>query len=239
MSSLTLVRHGQASFSAADYDNLSEIGQVQARLLGDYWVRRRIIFNEVYCGPRLRQKQTADCVGAAFLRAGIPWPDPLVLNELDEYDLTGILQTLAPDLARQDANFAELAQRFRQSDDGIGRARSFQKMFEVLLTHWLTLEQALENLESWSIFRERVQRGLRLVMDAPGRSRRVAMFTSGGFIGTAVHLAMGAPDRAALELNWRIRNCSLTELIFTHDRLTLDSFNSIAHLEDEAHWTYR
>jgi hypothetical protein len=65
------------------------------------------------------------------------------------------------------------------------------------------------------------------------------MFTSGGFIGTAVHLALGASDRSALEVNWRIRNCSLTEFVFSGDRLSLDSFNIVPHLEDPALWTYR
>ena len=40
MSVLTLVRHGQASFFAADYDRLSPAGEGQARHLGDYWARQ-------------------------------------------------------------------------------------------------------------------------------------------------------------------------------------------------------
>ena len=56
-----------------------------------------------------------------------------------------------------------------------------------------------------------------------GQGRRVALFTSGGFIGCAAQWALAAPDRTALELNWRIRNCSLTEFVFTRDRFTLDA----------------
>ena len=59
-----------------------------------------------------------------------------------------------------------------------------------------------------------------------------------GVIGTAVRLALDAPDRTALEVNWRVRNGSLTEFVFTKDRLTLDSFNALPHLEDPALWTY-
>ena len=66
----------------------------------------------------------------------------------------------------------------------------------------------------------------------------MAVFTSGGVIGTAVRLALDAPDRMALEVNWRVRNCSLTEFVFTKDRFTLDSFNALPHLEDPALWTY-
>jgi broad specificity phosphatase PhoE len=65
------------------------------------------------------------------------------------------------------------------------------------------------------------------------------MFTSGGFIGSAAQLALAAPDRTALELHWRLRNGSLTEFAFTRDRFSLDTFNTVPHLDDPALWTYR
>ena len=37
MSILTLVRHGQGSFFAGDYDVLSTAGAEQSRSLGRYW----------------------------------------------------------------------------------------------------------------------------------------------------------------------------------------------------------
>ena len=37
MGNLYLVRHGQASFGAADYDNLSELGHRQSVRLGEYF----------------------------------------------------------------------------------------------------------------------------------------------------------------------------------------------------------
>ena len=75
-------------------------------------------------------------------------------------------------------------------------------------------------------------------MEVHGSGRRVAVFTSGGVIGAAVRQALDAPDRMAMEVNWRMRNCSLTEFVFTKDRFTLDSFNALPHLEDPALWTY-
>ena len=69
VSVLTLVRHAQASFFPEDYDRLSPLGEQQARLLGEFWVRQGMRFDEVYSGPRLRQRQTAEMAGAAC-RAG-------------------------------------------------------------------------------------------------------------------------------------------------------------------------
>jgi broad specificity phosphatase PhoE len=238
MSSLTLVRHGQASFFADDYDRLSALGQRQAQLLGEYWARRGVSFDEVYSGPRTRQRQTADLAGARCSAAGLPWPEPVVLAELDEFDLDGLRYRLVPELVRESEAFAELAAHYLRSVGGHEQVRNFQRMFEVLTVHWLTAAE-MAGLESWPAFRERVRRALRRVTEGPGRGRRVALFTSGGFIGAAAQLALGAPDRAALELSWRLRNAALTEFVFSGDRITLDAFNVIGHLEDPQLWTYR
>src|SRR5262249_5947562 len=195
MSVLTLVRHAQASLFADNYDELSPLGRKQARLLGEFWARRQIDFDEVYCGPRARQRQTAEIAGAACTQAGRTWPEPVVLAEFDEYDLGALFHTLAPDLARRDPAFAELLASYRGDEAGPDRRRSFGKVFEALTLHWATAPCSVDGVEGFPAFRDRVERGLRRVMGKPGSGRRVAVFTSGGVIGTSVRLALGAPDR--------------------------------------------
>jgi broad specificity phosphatase PhoE len=240
MSALTLVRHGQASFFSDDYDRLSPTGRTQSRLLGEYWARLGLVFDAVYTGPRARQRATAELAGVAYAQSGLDWPDPVTLEELDEYDLGGLLDRLTPALARQDTTgFADLVGRYRESHEESARARHFQKMFEALMTHWQRGTSLVADLESWPAFGERVGRGVRRMLEPAGRGSRVVAFTSGGFIGAATQRALAAPDRAALELSWRLRNTALTEFVFTRDRCTLDSFNALPHLDDSALWTYR
>jgi broad specificity phosphatase PhoE len=239
MSLLSVVRHAQASFGADNYDCLSALGQEQARRLAHYWIRRDVVFSEVYVGPRARHQQTAARVGDVYSDVGLAWPAAVVLPELDEYDIDGLLNRLAPQLARQDHGFRSTMDRYRQSHDSGDRPRHFQRMFEVLLTHWQKATDGLNGLETWPEFRERARRGLRHILDKPGRSRQVAVFTSGGVVGVIAQLALAAPDRTALELSWRIQNCAMTEFVFTRDRLTLDTFNAAAHLEEAALCTYR
>jgi broad specificity phosphatase PhoE len=239
MSSLTLVRHTQASFHADHYDQLSSLGERQALLLGEAWVRQRRKLTEVYVGPRSRQRHTAELVAACYQRAGLPFPELVTLPELDEYDLSGILQRLAPELARQDLEFARLFDGQRRGLTGRDRERSFQTMFERLLRHWQTATEVMDGLETWPTFCERVARGIKYMTDQPGQSRRVAAFTSGGFIGVATQRVLGAPDRTALEINWRIRNGAVTEFVYSGERITLDSFNSVAHFEEPELVTYR
>src|SRR5262249_32536430 len=158
-------RHGQASLFADNYDELSALGREQARLLGEFWVRRQIDFDEVYCGPRARQRQTAEVVGSVYTQAERTWPEPVELAGLDEDDPGNRLHTLAPNLAREDRAFAELLARYRQDEAGPDRERSFRKVFEALTTHWVTTPNPVAGVEGFQAFRDRVECGLRRVME--------------------------------------------------------------------------
>lgn len=239
MSVLILVRHGQASLFSENYDRLSAIGEQQARLLGEYWARQGTVIDAVGTGPRARQSRTAKLAGQSYQNAGFQWPEVSDCDDLDEYDLEGLSNRLAPQLAEQDPEFAARWKTLRRCENEAERVRLFQQMFETLVRHWQTLADLDPDIESWPEFRARVRRQIEHLQRHTGRGKRVVMFTSGGFIAGAVQLALGVDDRTMRELNWRIRNCSLTEFVFTPDRFTLDSFNAIPHLSDAAHWTYR
>ena len=238
MSVLTLIRHAQASFFAENYDQLSPLGEQQARVLGEYWARRGLQFDELFTGPRVRQRHSAELAVTACRQNGGKCPEPVVLEDLDEYDLKGLTGPLAFELCRQDAEFGKLVERHLGSEKD-ERLRNFQDLFEPLLLYWQSPASAAVQMETWPAFRARVERAIRQLQERNGKGKRVALITSGGFIGSTVQLALGAPDRAALELHWRLRNCSLTEFAFTHDRFSLDTFNAVPHLEDPSLWTYR
>ena len=93
MGTLYLVRHGQASFGAADYDQLSELGQRQALQLGRYWAERGLRFDGVLMGSLRRHAQTWEGIrnGAGFDQEPLIWPG------LNEYDGDAIIRALHPD----------------------------------------------------------------------------------------------------------------------------------------------
>jgi len=57
MAELYLVRHGQASFGADNYDQLSLLGKQQGQLLGEYFAERKIVFDHVLVGTMNRPRQ--------------------------------------------------------------------------------------------------------------------------------------------------------------------------------------
>ena len=231
MSTLTLVRHGQATWFQADGDSLSPVGETQASCLADFWLKHGITFDEVYSGPLTRQIRTAEIVGRRVEQAGSRWPAIRVVEEWAEYDARGILSKLVPQLAARDVKFRQLVEDYEKNAGGPDRNRYFQRMFEAVILEWLGGDLQSPDVESWPRFQERIGRAVRQIVEAEGAGRRVAVFTSGGPIGTAVQQVLSAPVRSAVELNWRIRNCSLTEFIFSGSRLSLDCFNSVSHLD--------
>ena len=59
MSELIFVRHGQASFGAASYDALSDLGFEQVRELARHWQTTGDSFDHICSGTLQRQRETA------------------------------------------------------------------------------------------------------------------------------------------------------------------------------------
>lgn len=240
MSKLVLVRHGQASFFADDYDKLSEMGERQARALAEHWLRTGEAFDEVYTGTLERQRRTAEVVGEAFTDAGQPWPKADVLPGLDEYPADDIMEHLLPRLAEHNQHVRQLQQDFETAESGVEKYRTFHRLLAAVMDEWIEGAYAGNGLMPWAAFRDGVRDAVRAIMNKEGSGRRVAVFSSGGVIGVSVQSVMQAPDRMAAELNWRIHNCSLTEFTFSGPRVSLDCFNAVPHLLHEPELlTYR
>jgi len=239
MGRLWLVRHAQASFLQENYDKLSELGEMQSRLLGDYWVRHKMQFDRVCSGPCVRQKDTARIVADAYANAGLGFPTPNILEELDEYDGEAVLENALPGLLERDARIRDLHRAFEASNESGERRRTFQKLFETVIALWVSGEISPDGVESWDTFCSRVQRGFNAFLSAGGQGERVAIFTSGGPIALAVQRALELSALNTLRVSWMAQNCSYSEFLFSSGRFTLSTFNSFPHLEDPSMQTYR
>ena len=241
MSTLLLVRHGQARFLSDDYDRLSELGEIQARALAEFWLRRGVSPTSVYSGTLLRQQRTAEVVGEIFAAAGEPWPSLQVLPGLDEYPADDIVERLGPWMAARDPAVAELMTAVDAANDGPSRYRSIHRMLEAVMAGWVEGgydETAVPGLMTWNAFSSGVRSALETMMLAAGSGSTVAVFTSGGPVGVSLQTVLQAPEIKAAETNWRIHNCSVTRFTFSGARISLDSFNDVAHLAED-HLSFR
>jgi len=86
MAELVLVRHGQASFGADDYDKLSELGWRQSRWLGEYFAERGAAFDCVVLGSLRRHAQTLAGIAEGMGRA-LDGEEDARLNEYDSHTI--------------------------------------------------------------------------------------------------------------------------------------------------------
>lgn len=241
MSRLYVVRHGQARFFTEDYDRLSELGERQCAALARHWLDQDLELHAAWCGSLLRQRRSAEVVRDVYRDAGRPFPDIRCMPALDEYPADDIMDTLLPLLREREAAIEELAAEFEGATATRDRYRSFHRLLEAVMEHWIAESypsEGSEGLLRWSEFSNGVREGFRDIMSTAGSGRNVAVFTSGGPVGISVQTALRAPDQVAAELNWRVHNGSFTRFTFSGSRVSLDAFNATAHLGPDL-LTYR
>ena len=240
MGTLYLVRHAQASFLQQNYDKLSPLGEAQARLLGEYWAQRKIVFDRICVGPRERQKDTVKLVSDAYRGAGLAFPEPLLLPEFDEYPGEEVLKRGLPQLLESDQAVWDLHAAFQSSTTDVELRASFQRLYEAIVGDWVRGGLHLPGVETWQQFSARVNSGLTKFLSDGARGERVAIFTSGGPIAIGMQRALHLTAEDTLQMTWMSRNASWSEFFYSGgERFTLSSFNCYAHIEDPAMLTYR
>lgn len=209
MGQILVVRHGQASFGAEDYDVLSDTGQEQARVVGR--ALAHLAPDLVVHGSLVRQRRTAELAAEA---AG--WSAPLKedrrWNELESL-----------------AQFAAVS----GSPDALD-GDEFQRWYDAAMARWTGGEHDADYHESFAGFCERANAALADVTEAG----TVVAFSSGGPIAAIVAdlLAGGAPTYGRLLPG--IVNTGITRVIAGRRGQTLLSFNEHQHLAPEQ-VTYR
>jgi len=239
MALLTLVRHGQTSFLKENYDRLSGLGERQARILGEYWIRTKTSFDQVYYGPACRQSHTGQIVADVYRQAGLPWPEPVTVPDFDEYPGIAVVRTFLPGLLETHEDIRALEAEYRQTEEQSAAFKIYDKLFARVTRMWVDGELDSPDLESWKNFCARIDRGIQMIRQSAGKDKRIVVFTSGGVIAASARVALDLAPQRTLELSWTSRNASYTELVFTPERIWLSSFNNHPHLEDEDLLTYR
>lgn len=221
MSLILLVRHGQASFGADDYDVLSDTGERQARLVGQ---RMRALprVDRVVHGAMQRQRATAELIAEA-LGAGVALScDP----RWDEYDHTELMAGALRAPGDQERFAAELA----AADDP---RQLFQHYFAQATARWTAGQADDDYREPFPAFLRRVGDAMDGLVAELGHDDCAVVATSGGVIAAVCAGLLGLDGARWAALNHVIVNSSVTKLVHGRSGLTLLSVNDHAHLEGE------
>ena len=215
MGHLYLVRHGQASLGAADYDQLSPLGVQQSQRLGEHWRMQGTAFEAVITGSLKRHAQTL-----AGIQQGMGTQHPaLVWSGLNEYDADAIIRALQPQALPHPTSPDGYKQHFRLLRQG--------------LSQWMAGTTTPQNMPSYAEFVAGVTSALDHIREQ--YEGNVLLVSSGGPIATAVAHVLRASPETSIELNMRLRNSAVSEFSFNAKRHSLMSFNSLPHLETPSH----
>ena len=216
MGTLYLVRHGQASFGADDYDQLSPLGLQQAQRLGAHWLAQGQRFDTVLMGTLRRHAQTLDGIAQ-----GLPGlPAPQVLPSLDEYDSLALIRAIHTEPLQKPDTPELYRHHFRLLCDAIAQ--------------WMAGVISPQGMPSWEDF----SLGVRRVLEQVRRDhadQNVLLVSSRGPISTAVGEVLGTAPEVTIALNMRIRNSAVTEFSVSPKRLMLQTFNTLPHLHAQEH----
>ena len=215
MGQIYLVRHGQASLGADNYDQLSALGHRQSRRLGEYWRSLGLQFNAVMTGTLQRHAQTLDGI-AQGLQAPLPAKQWRGLNE---YDAEALIRSVHPGPHPRPTTPDAYRAHFRWLREG--------------LRQWMLGGAHPEGMPSWPDF----VNGVRDALDQVQRQHdgAVLIVSSGGPIATALAQVLELSPAIAIELNLRMRNTSVSELAFHPRRISCISFNALPHLAEAAY----
>lgn len=237
MSKLLYIRHGQASFGKADYDQLSEKGYQQSRDLGSHFLKTEFKMDTIYVGPLKRHWQTYEMVKEAYQNAGESLPDPILFEPLNEHRGPEVLKQNLPKLVKTDPVIAKWEAE-RQANRDLWN-KNGMLIFDRAMNLWANGhfdEDHPEEYAKWPEFREIVGGGFDQLMETHMQERgvNIALFTSGGTISATMGKVLQMPDHSSvINLNGIVQNTSMTEILFNDSKATLKSFNLVPHLSDD------
>ncbi|MGH8493844.1 MAG: histidine phosphatase family protein [Moraxellaceae bacterium] len=228
MATLYLVRHGQASFGAENYDALSELGMRQCQLLGEWWKERGMEPGRVVCGPMRRHRESLESFAQGFGREF----EYETLPGIAEFDHENVLAVYWPTFVDKAAMAKFLAETPRPR-------QAFHKIFIEAVSRWHAGQHDSEYNESWSVFRQRVRDAFAQLQQPGGDA---IVFTSGGVVSVMMQAILDFSDAKSFAVNAITLNSSVTRVLYRQDEATLQSFNGTAHLDvhnDASLITYR
>ncbi len=207
MSRIALIRHGQASFGAADYDVLSELGHRQSVALGRALRRQGLAPDAAFTGAQRRHRETWEGLAEGLSSRLVPQ----VHEGLNEFDFAGLLAARFPHGLPEGADH--------------DRRTHFRTLRDTVLL-WQK-DEVPDPPETWADFTARVA-AARDALAAAGE--HVLAVSSGGAIAQMVAMTLETPSDRMIELQLQMKNCAVTQLIAARRGIYLHGFNETPHV---------
>lgn len=235
MALLRFIRHAQASYGSDNYDQLSDLGLEQAKVLGKFLANEVAPFTHIYVGPLYRHHQTLNATLDAYRRAGRTAPAVTELPELIEHKGPRVMGHVMPQLLETEPTWARWMAE--SEDDHELRRRYHLRLYDEVMRRWAggDLDHLEPPFQNWTDFRADVAKAIQQILEENTESgAHVAAFSSGGTMSAAAGFALGMDDPVKIiDLNGRVFNTAWSTFLFSGERITLRTFNETPHFTED------
>ncbi|HAN71231.1 MAG TPA: histidine phosphatase family protein [Actinobacteria bacterium] len=201
---IAILRHGQASFGTDDYDNLSDLGRLQAQVAGRELQRRGLRSPVLISGSLKRQRETAEIAG---IEMGVE--PSRVDSRFDEFDAHAAVEA---HLGRPGAT------------DGMDSGE-FQRHLDAAMAVWMESGDP-----RWQQFVEGALSGLADLAASLPSGTDAVVATSAGVTAAITGSLLGASPDGVIALNRCSVNASITTVVSGARGLSLVTFNDHSHV---------
>jgi broad specificity phosphatase PhoE len=216
---ICLVRHGQASFGALDYDVLSDIGREQALVAGAELARRGLRDPVTCCGTLNRQRDTAKLLSGAAGFDGRLHEDP----RWNEYDHLGLVQRYTGHTADHRVD-----------------SRGMQALLDRALLGWIE-DTEEPGAPGWPTFAAGAMAAFDDLCGLLGQGRDAVVVTSAGVVAAICGTLLSLVPEGIVAVNRVMVNAAITTVVVGGSGANLLSLNDHGHFAGERRMllTYR
>lgn len=245
MTTILLARHGQASFGQENYDQLSELGIVQAQMLGQHYANTQRRIDAIFTGSLVRQIDSAQHFWTSYQSSmiaehsndalasviNLSEPDSYILPQFDEFNHKDVFVKSDTAFINKGAIAAEIAKSEVP-------ATRLAELFDQAMNRWHGGDNDQDYIESWPQFNNRAQQALEQVRIKIAdlnlnHDSTVLVFTSGGVIAAITAQLLKQGSLTAYQLNKSLVNTGVTSVTLKEQSTRLMALNEYSHLFSE------
>ena len=245
MTTILLARHGQASFGQENYDQLSELGTVQAQMLGQHYANTQRRIDAIFTGSLVRQIDSAQHFWASYQSSmaaehsndalasviNLSEPDSYILPQFDEFNHKDVF-------VKSDATFINKGAIAAEIAKSEVPATRLAELFDQAMNRWHGGDNDQDYIESWPQFNNRAQQALEQVRVKIAdlnldHDSTVLVFTSGGVIAAITAQLLKQGSLTAYQLNKSLVNTGVTSVTLKEQSTRLMALNEYSHLFSE------
>ena len=210
MPELYLIRHAQASFGAANYDLLSDLGHEQSVALGKALALQGVEPDALFIGAQRRHRETLEGILKGMGRD----PQQAEMHAgLNEFDFKNLLDAHYRDRPAPEHMHNERKTHFRTLRDTV---LAWQR------------DEITNPPESWAEFTARVEAARRAIIASGART--ILAVSSGGAIGQMIAATLNTPSDQQIRLQLQMKNCAVNRFVFSERSFYLHGFNETPHI---------